>query len=438
MLKKIGVVSLGCDKNTVDTECMLYYLKQSGFEIVNDCNEADVIIVNTCAFIESARKESIDTIFEMSAYKSGNLKKLIMTGCFSEKYIDEIFDELVEVDAFLGINQYPYIVQLLKLLETDQRVNGLKCFPRNENTEGRIVSTPFYYAYLKIADGCDNHCTYCTIPSIRGKFRSIPIENLVQQAKGLVLGGVKELILVAQDVTSYGIDLYGEFKIIELVKELSKIQNLEWIRLLYCYPEKLSDNLISEIVNNNKVCKYIDVPLQHISDKILKLMGRRSRKMEIEELFNKLKQNGISIRSTFIVGFAGEEESNFNELLEFLDKFKLNNAGFFTYSKEEGTPASKLPNQVLKKDKLKREKLAYKKQAEVSLFNNSKLLNSIQKVLLCGFSEEKGMFSGRTEFMSPEIDGLVYFTIENEAVFGEFYNVLITDYDEYDLMGEVR
>ena len=336
--KKVGFISLGCDKNRVDLENMIFQIKSAGFEIVNKPKEANIILINTCAFLESARRESIENILEMSQYKSNKLEKLIVTGCINELNYEDLQSSLPEVDAFVNIKDNDKIVQIIcDLYKTNLNV---------KNLHGRVITTPNHYAYLKISEGCNNFCTYCLIPYIRGRYKSIPIDILVNETKNLANQGVKEIILVAQDITKYGIDIYGKKSLVKLIREISKINKIEWIRLLYCYPEEVDDDLILEIKNNDKVVKYLDIPLQHISNKILKAMNRRSTKEDIEQLFNKLKKNipNIVLRTTFILGFPGETDQDFNEILDFIKIHKINNVGFFKYSREEGTVAYNLSN----------------------------------------------------------------------------------------------
>lgn len=435
---KVGVVSLGCDKNRVDTEHMLSYLKENGFEIVLDKEEADVIVVNTCAFIESARVESINTILEMALLKQNNLKKLIVTGCLSQKFIDEIFDDMIEVDAFLGFNQYPFIAEIINRTLNGERINAVKDYKTLAYDNDRVISTPYHYAYLKIADGCNNHCTYCLIPKIRGKYVSTKQEEVLKMAENLVSEGVKELILVAQDVTKYGVDLYGEVKIVELLKNLSKIEGVEWIRLLYCYPDSMTDELIEEIKNNPKIVKYVDIPLQHIDDNVLKRMGRKIDYKNTITLLDKLRENDILVRSTFIVGFPGETRKQFNNLIDFIKENRLFNAGFFPYSKEEGTASFNLKGHKSNLIKNIRLKKAYKTQKEASKQNLSKYLGKTIKVIYEGLDFEMQMAYGRAEFNSPDIDGKVYFTSDEMLNIGEFYDVKIIDYKNYDLIGEIK
>ncbi len=426
MNKKIAVVSLGCDKNRVDTEKMLWYLHDGDYSVTSDYSEADFIIVNTCAFIESARKEAIGTILEMARYKqSGSCKKLIVTGCLVEKHRAELVDGLPEVDAFLGINEYEKI---------------RACFEEGvqpaRSDDGRILTTPPHYAYLRIADGCDNFCTFCTIPSIRGKYRSRTLESLIAEAESLADRGVSELILIAQDVTSYGKDLFGKPSLLSLVRELSKL-DFKWIRLMYCYPELVTDELIDEIANNPKLVKYIDIPMQHVSDSVLKRMNRRSNYAELCSLCDKLKARGIALRTTFMVGFPGETEEDFARLAEFTKRYKPENLGIFAYSKEDGTPSAKLKGHLPKTEKLAR----VNKLGEINLTNvinkNRSLVGKTVEVLYEEIDYDRGMFKGRTEQSAPEIDTAVYFTGDFADV-GNFYKVRITGYDEYDLIGELE
>lgn len=436
---KVGLVSLGCDKNRVDSEIMLYNLQKDGFEITGNPSDADVIIVNTCAFIESARKESIDAVFDMVKYKNGKCKKLIMTGCMPQKYIDELFDEFTEVDGFLGTNDYADIGAFIKTLDK-------RCYKVSPNTsrieEGnRIVTTAGHFAYLRVADGCDNFCTYCLIPSIRGKYRSRKIENIVEEAKRLVKNGARELILIAQDLTKYGYDLYGEIKLVQLLRQLSEIENLKWIRLLYCYPELISDELIDEIANNKKIAKYIDIPLQHSQDKILKLMGRKSTRSQLETLFNKLRDKvpDISIRSTFILGFPNESQEDFEGLKDFVKKQRLNNVGFFTYSQEDGTAAAKMSGQVDEEIKANRLKILADVQYDVVLKNNAKFISKNLQVVIDDIvkkSNDGYIYNCRSQYNAPDIDSCIYVKSSKKLNVGEFIEVKITEIADYDLKGE--
>lgn len=435
-MKKIAIISLGCDKNRVDTEHMLFRIAKAGYT-VSDLNEADVVIVNTCAFIESARQESIDTVLECARLKTdGNCKKLIVTGCLPQKYRRELEEALPEVDAFLGAFEYDKISDILAdtdIAATDEcAVMDYGAFCADENV-GRILTTFPHTAYLKIAEGCNNKCTFCTIPSIRGGYRSRPLADIVKEANGLVRDGVKELILVAQDVTRYGSDIGGS--LIELVGALEKT-DVSLIRLLYCYPEQVTDELIQKIATSQKIAKYIDIPVQHASDKILKLMNRRTTGNAVAALIQKLHARGIVVRTTLMVGFPGEGEAEFEELVEFVKKAKPEYAGIFAYSKEDGTPAARLKDQVNKREKLKRVKALGGVCAEVTREFNSSLVGKTLKVLYEDVDFDKKLFAGRAEFMTPGVDGTVYFT-GNDVDVGKFYKVKITGCDEYDLYGEL-
>ena len=431
--KKIGVISLGCDKNRVDTEKMLYFLSQR-HALTTDYDDADILIINTCAFLESARKEAIEEILLAVLRKQNGLEKIIVTGCLPQKFVSEIKDELIEVDAFLGVSEYDSILEVIDKIYSGERV-VLVCEPRGECGKNRVLTTS-NYAYLKIADGCSNHCTYCLIPYIRGKFRSVPVSDLIEEAKNL--GQLNELILVAQDVAKYGYDLIPQVSLTELIRELSKLSNVKGIRLLYCYPENITEELINEIAVNPKVIKYIDIPLQHADDNVLKLMNRKGTGKGYLELIEKLKNRvkGIAIRSTFITGFPRESEDAFNNLTEFLKKAKLFNAGFFKYSKEQGTPAYKLDGQIPASVKTSRLKKLYSLQKKIVKENNKALVGKAFKVVAEGFDEEQLVYFGRAYFNAPDIDGKIYFFSSEEVEYGTFYDVKIIKATGYDLYGE--
>ena len=431
--KTIGVISLGCDKNRVDTEKMLAVLGSD--KITQDQEEAQIIIVNSCAFLESSRKEAIETVFDVNELrKTGKLEKIVLTGCMPQKFVADMFDEFKEVDVFLGTGDYEYLPEAIELAYKGKRVNFVGKAKQFKEKK-RVVTTPLHYAYLKIADGCDNHCTYCLIPSIRGKYRSEKEEDLVAEAQSL--GDVKELILVAQDVTRYGEDIYGENKFAELLRKLSALDNIGSIRILYCYPDKLTDELIAEIKNNDKIIKYLDIPLQHADPVVLKRMNRKGTGEGYLKLIAKLRKEipDIAIRSTFIAGFPGETEEQFENLLEFIKEAKLTNAGFFAYSREEGTPAYRLPDQIDEKVKQSRVKKLYAAQKKVSEERNKSLVGKQIKVICDGVDYDKQSFYGRAYFSAPEIDGKAYFTYDGEIQQGEYYNVKITKADAYDLYG---
>ena len=442
---KVGVISLGCDKNRVDTENMMTYLSNDGFVFTPDPIDADVIIINTCAFIQSARTESKDTISEMIEYREkGSCKCLVVTGCYPQKYIKDLTVNFPQVDIFLGTNEYQnissHIRNFIEAKEQEQVIKNDSPYCIDAIEKGRLITTPNYYAYLRIADGCDNFCSYCTIPYIRGRYRSRKMESIVAEAKDLVANGAKELIVVAQDIAKYGADLYGKTRLHELLQKLGKIKDLKWIRLLYCYPENITDELIEEMANNPKVCKYIDVPFQHVSNNILKAMNRHIDGEKVREIVTKLQNGvpGIAIRSTFIIGFPGETKQQFGELLDFIKTYKLPNVGFFTYSREDGTVAARLPEQVDETIKKGRLLKAAKAQKKVVVEYNKSLVGETLEVLLEGFDERRGLYFGRTQYQSPDIDTLVYFGADKELKVGEFYNCVIVRVKGYDLLGIVE
>lgn len=433
--KTVGMISLGCDKNRMDSERLLGFL-QDEYEITNDIAQTQILIINTCAFLESARKESIETVFSCLPYKeNGKLEKIIMTGCLPQKFIGDIFEELSEVDGFLGTFDGSLLKQLITDLYAGFRVNyvgkgdTLKC--------ERYLTTPNHYAYLKIADGCNNHCTYCLIPKIRGCYKSEKIDDLIDEAKNL--GEVKELILVAQDTTRYGVDIYGKPMIVELIRELSALENVGGIRLLYCYPELVTDALIEEFKTNDKLIKYIDIPLQHASDRILKLMGRKSTESGNLALIEKLKENvpNIAIRSTFIAGFPTESEDDVEILANFLRKAKLFNAGFFAYSREPDTPAYKLDGQLKSGEKQKRTKYLYKVQNAVMGEILDGFVGKELDVVCDGTDENVTEFFGRAWFSAPDIDGKIILWSEGLIEQGKTYKVLVKKRRGSDLYGEI-
>lgn len=432
--KRIGVISLGCDKNRVDTEKMLSVLKTK-HQIVQDIEDAQIIIINTCAFLKSSREEAISEILSAFEYKKdGILEKIIVTGCMPQKFIGDIFDELTEVDGFLGVSDYDKILQVIDEVYAGKRVNAVG-LPKGECGTDRTLTTK-NYAYLKIADGCSNHCTYCLIPMIRGKYRSVPKQALIEEARKL--GDVKELILVAQDTARYGADLEEKSSLTELIRALSLLDNVHGIRLLYCYPENITDELINEFKINAKLIRYIDVPFQHADDKVLKLMNRKGTGQSYLELIEKLKREvkGIAIRSTFITGFPMETEDAFNNLVEFIKQAKLFNAGFFKYSREEGTPAYRLDGQIPAKIKTLRHKKLYSVQRQVVKQTNKELMGKTFKVLAEGFDANGFIYYGRAYFNAPEIDGKIYFFSGEEVEYGKYYDVKIIKATGYDLYGE--
>ena len=440
--KRVGVVSLGCDKNRVDTEHMLTYLRDGGYKFTSDPSKAHIIIVNTCGFIENARKESMDTIYEMSEYKKiGSCEKLVVTGCMPQRWLKDMRKDLPDVDVFLGINQYQDIVKILdKAYETNKRVIEVTRTPKETKVEDRMITTPKHYAYLKIADGCNNFCTFCTIPHIRGRYRSRAMLDILQEAVNLVDNGATELILVAQDVTRYGSDLSknGKPMLIELIRNLSEIKRLKWIRLMYCYPELVTDDLLDEMVNNPKLCNYFDVPLQHVSNGILRRMNRKIDKDGIINLINRIRSlpQKVAIRTTFMVGFPGETEDDVIELGEFLKKYPIDHVGFFAYSREKGTPSAEFPNQVPDKIKQKRLIKLVKIQKNVANKLNKGYVGKTLEVVYEGIDYTKEKFFGRTEYQAPEVDTLVYFKSKERADIGFRYNIKIKKVKGYDLLGE--
>ncbi|MFR4996586.1 MAG: 30S ribosomal protein S12 methylthiotransferase RimO [Clostridium paraputrificum] len=435
---KVGMVSLGCDKNRVDAEIILGRMSEQ-YEITNNPKEADIIIVNTCGFIESAKQESIDTILEMAEYKNKyKCKMLIATGCLTQRYGKELQELMPEIDITLGVNDYEKINEyIMNFINNDEKLIEVNYSDQKINEGIRILTTKSHTAYLRIAEGCNNFCTYCIIPKIRGKFRSRDKESIIKEAELLSKSGVKELILIAQDLTMYGTDLYGVQKLHELLRELSKVEGIEWIRLLYCYPEEIYDELIDEIANNNKVVKYLDLPIQHISNNILKLMARKTSKEAIINKIETLRERipSIVVRTSLIVGFPGETEEDFNELTKFLQDYKLDNVGVFKYSQEEGTPAANMENQVSEEIKEIRERNLMLVQQEVAKEINELKISNIYDILVEGHNGE--YYYGRSYEMAPEIDGVVFFDSEDNIKTGAIVKVKITDCADYDLMGVV-
>ena len=435
---KVGMVSLGCDKNRVDSELILGSINKF-YEITNNPKEAEIIIINTCGFIESAKQESIDTILEMAEYKKTHkCKMIIATGCLTQRYGDELLELIPEIDILMGVNDYMKLHKLIvDFIKTEQRVSSTTYKDEGVNEGERILTTNSHTAYLRIAEGCNNFCTYCIIPKIRGKFRSRSKESILAEATSLVNQGVKEIILIAQDLTNYGEDLYGKNELHVLINEISNIKGLEWIRLLYCYPEEITDELIEVIANNPKVMKYLDLPIQHISNNILKMMARKTNKETIIGKINLLREKvpGITLRTSLIVGFPGETEEDFNELCRFLKNYKLDNVGVFTYSQEEGTAAAKLPNQVDEDVKIKRKKKLMNIQRGIVKDLNKLKIGNIYDTIIDGSTGE--YYIGRNYEMAPEIDGLIYITKGKVLKKGDIIKVKITNIMEYDLVGDV-
>ena len=430
----VGVISLGCDKNRVDTEKMLAKIKEK-HNVTGDIEKADIIIVNTCAFLNSSRKESVEEILSAAEYKkSGSAKKLIVTGCLPQKFLKDTEKGFPEADAFLGVSDYEKINDVIDRITAGERVIEVGA-PREEPGKKRLLTTDGY-AFLKVADGCDNHCTYCLIPKIRGKYRSVPEEDLLEEAASL--GNVKELVLVAQDTAAYGKDLSPEKTLTELIRKLSALPNVFGIRLLYCYPENITEELIHEMNVNAKVIRYIDIPLQHASDAVLKRMNRKGTGAGYLELIEKLRREvpGIAIRSTFITGFPGESEADFDTLVKFLEKAQLEAAGFFKYSREKDTPADKLDGHLPERIKTARLKKLYSVQKKIVSAKNKSLVGRTFKVLAEGFDDNSLVYYGRAYFMAPEVDGKVYFFSGEEVEYGEYYRIKITKSSGYDLYGE--
>ncbi len=440
MNEKVGIVSLGCAKNQVDAEMLLYTLRQNGFELVNDPADADAVIVNTCGFIESAKQESINEIIELGELKrEGKIKAIIVTGCLAERYQSDIAKQLYEVDAAIGIGANKRIAEVVREALSGKKVEEFPDKLLLPLEGGRVQSTPFYTAYLKIAEGCDNRCTYCAIPMIRGGFRSRPIEALIDEAKGLAARGVRELNVIAQDTTRYGTDLYGEPSLDRLLRELCKIDGLHWIRVLYCYPDSITDGLIDVIAQEEKIVKYIDLPLQHCNGEILRRMNRRGDRASLTALLNKLRSRipGIVLRTTFITGFPGETEEQFEELAEFADEIRFERLGCFAYSQEEDTPAASMPDQVDDDVKNRRAELIMDKQQRIMEEYGEAMIGAELEVLVEGFDRLSGCWFGRSRADAPEVDGCVFFTGENRPTIGEFVTVTVDDILGCDLMGTV-
>ena len=439
---KILFVSLGCDKNLVDTENMLGILKNKGFEFTDDEWEADIIAINTCCFIGDAKQESINTILEMAEHKKdARCKVLVVAGCLAHRYQDEIIKEIPEVDAFVGTSSYDKIADMINsVLEEKGISNFVEDANRMPMVEAdRIVTTPGYYEYLKIAEGCDKHCTYCVIPKVRGSFRSFPIEYLVNQTKKLVEGGVKEIILVAQETTLYGVDLYGKKSLPKLLHNLGLIEGLEWIRILYCYPEEINDELIEAIKNEPKVCHYLDMPIQYASDNILKRMGRRTSKQELTDIVAKLRREipDIALRTTLITGFPGETDVDHEEVMQFIDECEFDRLGVFTYSREEDTVAAQMPDQIDEEIKEKYRDELMQLQQEISADRSAAMIGRIVRVMIEGFIPEDNTYVGRSYKDAPNVDGLVFVECDRELMSGDFIDVKITGSTEYDLIGTI-
>lgn len=434
-------VSLGCDKNLVDTEVMLGLLAQKGHQMVDSEDLADVIVVNTCCFIHDAKEESIQTILEMAEYKKeGTLKALIVTGCLAQRYKQEILDEIEEVDAVLGTTSYDKIVDAIEQVLEGNRTIELEDIDALPFVESRrLITTGGHYAYLKIAEGCDKHCTYCIIPKIRGNFRSVPMERLVKEAEDLAEQGVKELILVAQETTLYGKDIYGEKTLHILLKELCKISGIRWIRILYCYPEEITDELIAVMKEEPKICHYLDLPIQHASDTVLRRMGRRTTKAQLIETVEKLRREipDIALRTTLITGFPGETEEQHEELMKFVDEMEFDRLGVFTYSPEEDTPAASLPGQIDEDVKENRQAELMELQQEIAFELAENKIGKELIVMIEGKVADENAYVGRTYMDAPNVDGLIFVESDEELMSGDFAKVRVTGALEYDLIGEI-
>ena len=434
-------ISLGCDKNLVDSEVMLGLLAKEGYQMVDDEQEADVIVINTCCFIHDAKEESIQTILEMAQYKEeGRLKALIVTGCLAQRYQQEILDEIPEVDAVLGTTAYTEIARAIEeALEGKGKVTteDLNALPLTD--PHRIVTTGGHYAYLKIAEGCGKHCTYCIIPKLRGDYRSVPMERLIAEAKDLAEQGVRELILVAQETTLYGKDLYGEKSLYRLLKELCRIDGIRWIRILYCYPEEIDDPLIQVIKEEKKICHYLDLPIQHASDEVLRRMGRRTSKEQLKAVIGKLRKEipDICLRTTLITGFPGETKEQHEELMEFVDEMEFDRLGVFTYSPEEDTPAAEMPDQIPEEIKEERQAELMELQQDIAFDAAENMIGKEVLVMIEGKVANENAYVGRTYKDAPGVDGLIFINTEEELMSGDFAKVKVTGALEYDLIGEL-
>lgn len=443
---KIAFVSLGCDKNLIDSEIMLGIIDEEGYTITPNEEEADIVIINSCGFIMDANEEAIENVLRVADYKKeGKLKGIIVTGCMAQRYKNEIFESLPEVDAVVGTGDFESIGEVIKKIAEGEKkvelVTDKNHILDENNSYKRIITTAGGFGYLKIAEGCDNFCTYCTIPSLRGKYRSRSIESLVKEANIMAEKGVRELILIAQDTSLYGTDRYGENKLPELLRKISEIESIEWIRLLYCYPEHITDELIEEMSKNPKVCHYIDMPIQHADDEVLKRMGRRSSSAKLEEVIGKLREKmpDICIRTTLIVGFPNESEEQFANLVKFVERTKFDRLGVFTYSREEGTPAHDMDGQIDEDVKLERKDYIMELQKNISAEKCSSFIGKTLKVIIEGrIEDEENIYLARSFRDCYEIDGYVFLESKDELIAGDFYYVKIKQASDYDLIGEIN
>lgn len=452
----VGFISLGCSKNLIDTEVAIGLFKENHYKIVNKPEDADILVVNTCGFIESAKEEAINTILEMAEYKKQRCKYLIAMGCLVQRYYDDLVKALPEVDLFIKIDEYNKLWKKIEDLikrdivekaktKTSTKISEIRPLPMPTYDEflNRVVTTGKNYAYLKIGEGCSNNCTYCAIPYIRGAFKSRPFEDIVEEAKMLAKQGIQEIIVIAQDTTKYGIDLYKKARLAELLHEISKIEGIKWIRFLYSYPEGINEELIQEVRKNDKIAKYFDIPIQHISNKVLKRMNRKTSKENIEKLIKNIKENipNVVLRTSIIVGFPGETKEDFEQLLEFIEYAKFDKLGAFPYSKEEGTPAAKLPDQIHGNTKKARYNKLMQKQQQISRNNLQKRIGKIEEVLIEDISFDNKYFIGRTMQDVPEIDGIVYIendkNLEAKDYLNKFIKCEITNINDYDLIAKL-
>ena len=438
---KLLFVSLGCDKNLVDSEEMLGLLTGNGFEIVDDETEAEAIVVNTCCFINDAKEESVNTILEMAEYKkTGSCKVLVVTGCMAQRYKNEIIEEVPEVDAVLGTTSYGDILKAIREAMEGKHFQEFKDIDYLPEKLGkRVLTTGGHFGYLKIAEGCDKHCTYCIIPKLRGKFRSVPMERLVTQAKEMAEEGVKELILVAQETTVYGTDIYGKKSLHILLKELCKIKGIRWIRVLYCYPEEIYDELIQTMKEEKKICHYLDLPIQHASDGILKRMGRRTSRAQLIETIEKLRREipDIALRTTLITGFPGETQEQHEELMDFVDQMEFDRLGVFTYSPEEDTPAASMPDQIPEEVKEERQAELMELQQDIVFDQAEDRIGEELLVMIEGKVADENAYVGRTYRDAPNVDGLIFVNTSEELMSGDFAKVKVTGSADYDLIGEL-
>ncbi len=438
---KILFVSLGCDKNLVDSEMMLGMLQERGFTFTDDENEADVIVVNTCCFIQDAKEESINTLLELGELRrNGKIKALIAAGCLAQRYKEELRKEMPEVDAIVGTNAIDSIVAAVEEVLAGQGQNHYRDINAEPvAAEKRILTTGGHYAYLKIAEGCDKHCTYCIIPKVRGSYRSIPMENLLKEAERLAADGVKELILVAQETTLYGVDLYGQKKLPELLHKLAQIAGIYWIRILYCYPEEITDELIESIASEPKVCHYLDIPIQHASNAVLKRMGRRTSEEELRHMIGKLRERipDICLRTTLISGFPGETQEDFEELYRFVNEMEFDRLGVFTYSKEEDTPAADMPNQVEESVKESRRAELMELQQAIAFEKAEDMVGRILTVMVEGKAADEDIYVTRTYRDAPNVDGYLFLNTSANLMTGDLVTVQVTDSNGYDLIGEI-